>query len=544
MTDTSPSFRSSIRSASDAFARNRVEHLALIEKMNEILERSRTLSEGSRPRFEKRQQLLPRERLARLLDPGSPFLEIGNMAGYLVDDSNPETSVPGATQIAGIGYVQGARCMIQVDDSGINAGAMTRTSTRKGCRIMDIALEQKLPFVHLVESAGANLLEYEVDTWMAGGGIFARLARLSAAGLPVITVLHGASAAGGAYMPGLSDYVVGVKDNGKAYLAGPALLKAATGEIADDAELGGAAMHSKVTGLVEYLAEDDAHALQLCREVIGRLDWNRRCAVPPEQDFEEPVYPPEELLGVVPVDYRQPYDAREVIARLVDGSSFLEFKPSYGITLVCLQARVHGIPVGVVCNNGPIDPDGATKAAQFIQLCDQSDTPLLFVQNITGYMVGSQYEQAGMIKHGSKMIQAVTNTRVPRITLMIGASFGAGNYGMCGQGYDPDFVFSWPNIQIGVMGGEQAAKTMSEVFRAGAARKGREVDEDMLAAQEARVISHYDKQTDAFYTSGRMLDDGLIDPRDSRQVIAMALQTCWEGRHRAVSPNAFGVARM
>jgi geranyl-CoA carboxylase beta subunit len=539
-----PPFISSIASGSEAFVRNRGDHLALIEKMNDILDRSRTLSEAARPRFEKRGQLLPRERLARLLDPGSPFLEIGNMAGYLLDDPNPETSVPGATQIAGIGYVQGTRCMIQVDDSGINAGAMTRTSTRKGCRVMDIALQQKLPFVHLVESAGANLLEYEVEMWMAGGGIFARLARLSAAGLPVVTVLHGASAAGGAYMPGLSDYVVGVRDNGKAYLAGPALLKAATGEVADDAELGGAAMHASVTGLVDYLAEDDAHGLQCCREVFARLEWNRRCARPLPTDFEEPVYPTDDLLGVVPVDYRQPYDAREVIARLVDGSSFLEFKAGYGITLVCMQANIHGMPVGILCNNGPIDPNGATKAAHFIQLCDQGDIPLLFVQNITGYMVGTQYEQAGMIKHGAKMIQAVTNARVPRVTLMIGASFGAGNYGMCGQGYDPDFVFSWPNIQIGVMGGEQAAKTMSEVFRAGAARRGREVDEAMLAAQESKVIGHYDRQSDAFYTSGRMLDDGLIDPRDSRRVIAMALQTCWEARHREVRPNAFGVARM
>jgi geranyl-CoA carboxylase beta subunit len=256
-------------------------------------------------------------------------------------------------------------------------------------------------------------------------------------------------------------------------------------------------------------------------------------------------YDPEELLGIVPVDYRQPYDAREVVARLVDGSVFLEFKPAYGATLLCLQAAVHGMPVGVVCNNGPIDPDGATKAAQFIQLCDQARKPLLFLQNITGYMVGTASEQAGMIKHGAKMIQAVTNARVPRITLMIGASFGAGNYGMCGQGYDPDFVFSWPNTQIGVMGGEQAAKTMSEVFRAGAARKGRDVDEAMLAAQEARVIAHYDRQSDAFYTSGRMLDDGLIDPRDSRRVLAMALQTCREAARAVCSqPNAFGVGRL
>lgn len=537
-------YASAINAGSEQFARNRREHLKLIEKMRGLLGRAQTLSEAAKPRFDKRRQLLPRERLARLIDPGSPFLEIGNMAGYLVDDDDEDRSVPGATQICGIAYVSGARCMIQVDDSGINAGAMTRTSTRKACRVMDITLQQKLPFIHLVESAGANLLEYEVEMWMAGGGIFARLARLSAAGLPVVTVLHGASAAGGAYMPGMSDYVVGVKGNGKAYLAGPALLKAATGEVADDAELGGAAMHASVTGLVEYLAEDDAHALQTCRELIDRLDWNRRCMRPLPRDFDEPAFASEELLGVVPVDYRQPYDAREVVARLVDGSSFMEFKPAYGATLICLQAAIHGIPVGIVCNNGPIDPDGATKAAQFIQLCDQSDTALLFVQNITGFMVGTQYEHAGMIKHGSKMIQAVTNARVPRLTLMIGASFGAGNYGMCGQGFDPDFAFSWPNIQIGVMGGAQAAKTMSEVYRAGAMRKGREVDEDMLTAQEARVIAHYDRQSDAFYTSGRLLDDGIIDPRDSRKVMAMALQTCWEARHRELRGNAFGVGRM
>ena len=539
-----PAFRSAVSAAGAAFADNRRDHLALIAEMHGLLERARSLSEAARPRFEKRGQLLPRERLARLLDPGAPFLEIGNMAGYLVDDPDPQTSVPGATQICGIGYVSGTRCMLQVDDSGINAGAMTRTSTRKGLRAMGIALQQKLPFVHLVESAGANLLEYEVEMWMMGGGIFASLARLSAAGLPTLTVLHGASAAGGAYMPGLSDYVIGVRGNGKAYLAGPALLKAATGEVADDAELGGSAMHASVSGLVEYLAEDDAHGIALCRDVLAQLDWNRHLDAAPPRDFAEPAWDPEELLGVVPVDYRQPYDAREVVARLVDGSLFLEFKPAYGATLLCLQAAIHGMPVGILCNNGPIDPDGAGKAAQFVQLCDQAQTPLLFLQNITGYMVGMRSEQAGMIKHGAKMIQAVTNARVPRITLMIGASFGAGNYGMCGQGYDPDFVFSWPNTQIGVMGVEQAARTMSEVLRAGAARRGRAVDEAALAAQEEKVIAHYNRQAGAFYTSGRMLDDGLIDPRDSRRVLALALATCLEGRRRRVQRNAFGVGRM
>ncbi len=544
MTTSPPAFHSRINPGSEDFAKNRSDMLELVDKLHSVLDRAAQLSNKALPRFQRRNQLLPRERLNRLLDPGSPFLEINNLAGYLVEDEDRETSIPGSNGINGIGFIAGTRCMVVVDDSGINAGAMTTFSSKKIIRAMDIAKDKKLPFVHLVESAGADLFKYQVEMWMSAGGVFARLAHLSAAGIPVITVLHGLSVAGGAYMPGMSDYVIGVKDNGMAALAGPALLKAATGEVADQATLGGSEMHATTSGLVEYLAEDDAHALAMCRDVVGRLDWNRHCNTPPPRDFAEPVHSPEELLGVVPVDYRQPYEAREVVARIVDGSSFTDFKPGYGVSMVCLQASIYGMPVGILCNNGPIDPNGAAKAAQFIQLCDQAGTPLVFLQNITGYMVGTEYEQAGMIKHGAKMIQAVANTRVPRLTLMIGASFGAGNYGMCGQGYDPDFVFSWPNIQIGVMGGEQAAKTMSQVFRESAARKDQEVDEDMLAEQETRVVSHYDRQSDAFYTSGRMLDDGLIDPRDSRRVLGMALQTCWEARNRTVFTNSFGVGRM
>jgi geranyl-CoA carboxylase beta subunit len=537
-------YHSQVNPGSPQFSTNEQDMSALVERLRETCHRSAALSYKSLPRFEKRGQLLPRERLSRLLDPGMPFLELHNLAGYLVDTDDPESSIPGGNSINGIGFINGVRSMICVDDSGINAGAMTTVSAKKSMRAMDIALQKKLPFVHLVESAGANLLEYRVEMWMEAGGVFARLARLSAAGIPTFVVLHGASAAGGAYMPGMSDYVIGIKGNGKAYLAGPALLKAATGEEADDESLGGAQMHSKVTGLVEYLAEDDAHGLAICRDLFAKLEWNRLCPDMPPQDFLEPVYSPDEILGVVPADYRQPYDAREVVARIVDGSDFLEFKPGYGISTLCLQAKVFGMPVGILANNGPIDPAGATKAAQFIQLCDQSDIALVFLQNITGYMVGADYEQGGMIKHGSKMIQAVTNTRVPRITFMIGASFGAGNYGMCGQGYDPDFVFSWPNIQIGVMGGEQAAKTMSEVMRAGARRRGIEVDEEQLAKQEAQVIALYDGQSGAFYTSGRLLDDGMIDPRDTRKVLGLTLQTCWEARNRKVHTNTFGVGRM
>lgn len=345
-------------------------------------------------------------------------------------------------------------------------------------------------------------------------------------------------------MPGMSDYVIGVKGNGKAYLAGPALLKAATGEEAEDEELGGAEMHSKVTGLVEYLAEDDAHGISICRELVDRLEWNRLCPNLLPAQYQEPVYDIDELAGIVPADYRQPYDVREVVARIVDGSDILDFKPGYGSATVCIQAKVYGMPVGIIGNNGPIDNAGATKAAQFIQLCDQSDIPLVFLQNITGYMVGTEFEQGGMIKHGAKMIQAVTNARVPRITFMIGASFGAGNYGMCGQGYDPDFLFGWPNMNVGVMGGESAAKTMSQVMLAGAKRKGIEVPPELIAEQEAKIVAHFDKQSDAFYSSGRMLDDGLIDPRDTRKVLGFVLQTCWEARNRTTHPNTFGVGRM
>ncbi|MDE2074364.1 MAG: acyl-CoA carboxylase subunit beta [Alphaproteobacteria bacterium] len=539
-----PLFASKISLNSDVFKTNRAEMLALIERLKELNTRSHRESEKRKSRFDARGQLTPHERLSRLLDPGLPFVEIGNAAGYLLDTKDPERSIPGGNVIAGIGFVSGVRVAIVVDDSGINAGAMTAAGGYRLRRCQQIALEKKLPFIHLVESAGADLMKYTVEGFVAGGGLFANLARLSKAGCPVITVLHGASTAGGAYMPGLSDYVVAVKGRGKAFLAGPALLKAATGEVASEEELGGAELHATVSGLAEYLAEDDAHGLMIAREVVQRLGWNTRCPARPQARGTEPAYDPDEIAGIVPLDYRKPYDVREVAARLVDGSELLDFKPLYGVSTVCLQAEVYGQAVGLIGNNGPIDPDGATKAAQFLQLCDQANVPLVFLQNTTGYMVGKAYERAGMIKHGSKMIQAVTNVSVPRLTFMIGASFGAGNYGMCGRGYDPDFVFSWPNAKTGVMGGEQAARTMTQVMQAGAARKGVALDEAQMKAQEAMLIQHFDGQSDAFYTSGHMLDDGLIDPRETRKVLGFLLETCWEARHRAVTPNSFGIARM
>jgi geranyl-CoA carboxylase beta subunit len=434
--------------------------------------------------------------------------------------------------------------MICASDSGINAGAMTQKSGEKLRNCQDIAINKKLPFVHLVESAGANLLKYQVESWAHGGGGFQRLAKLSAAGIPTFVVLHGPSTAGGAYLPGMSDYVIGIRGRGRASLGGAALVRAATGEISDEEELAGSEMHATTTVLVEYLAEDDAHGLLIARDIVGRLGWNNNCPKPENKSFKEPLYSPDEIAGVVPVDYRKPYDVREVVARLVDGSEFDEFKPRYGSTLVCLQGSIFGQACGIVGNNGPIDPDGAAKGGQFFQLCDQANIPLVFLNNITGYMVGKEYEHKGMIKHGSKMIQAVSNVRVPKLTLYIGASFGAGNYGMAGLAYEPDFLFAWPNAKTGVMGGEQAAITMDQVARGGAERKGESVNEAALAAQKKRLIEHFDSQADAFYTSGRLLDQGVIDPRDSRKVLGFALQTCWEASNRTLQPNSFGVGRL
>jgi geranyl-CoA carboxylase beta subunit len=409
---------------------------------------------------------------------------------------------------------------------------------------MRMALDKKLPFIHLVESAGANLMKYMVDGWARGGEIFYSLARLSAAGVPTFTVLHGPSTAGGAYMPGMSDYNVGVKHNGMAALGGAALVRAATGEVADERTLGGTEMHASVSGLMEYLAEDDAEGIAQCRDLVGRLRWNDLCQTPPRRDFSEPLYDAEEILGLVPVDYKVPYEARELVARLVDGSDFMDFKARYGTTLVCLQGQVYGHKVGILCNNGPIDPDGAAKATHFIQLCDQAQMPLVFLNNITGYMVGTKYEHAGMIKMGSKMIQAVSNVRVPKISFYVGGSFGAGNYGMAGIGYHPDFLFTWPSATTGVMGGEQAASTMEQVAIVGAERRGETVDLDVLAKQRAAIENIFDSQSDAFYTSGRMLDHGMIDPRDTRKVLGFVLDTIWESQHRNLQPNAFGVARI
>jgi len=516
--------------------------LALLDKVRQSEQRARDKSALSRERFEKRQQLLPRERLALLLDAGAPFLELCTLAGWGLDTPDPEKSVPGGGVIAGIGYVSGVRCMVMASDSGIDAGALQPKGLDKLLRVQELTLENKLPYVQLVESAGANLMTYKVEDFVRGGTTFRNLARMSAAGLPVVTVTHGSSTAGGAYQTGLSDYIILVRGRSRAFLAGPPLLKAATGEVATEEELGGAVMHTSVSGLGDYLAEDDRDGLRIARDIMAKLDWNRAVPMPTPRSFKPPRYDAEELLGIMPDDHKRPVDMKQVIARLADDSDFLEFSENYGSATVCGHIQIEGWSVGVITNNGPIDPAGAAKATHFIQACCQSRTPILYLNNTTGYMVGKAYEEAGIIKHGSKMIQAVTNATVPQITLYCGASFGAGNYGMCGRGFNPRFCFSWPNAKTAVMGGEQAAGTMRIVTEAGMRRKG-EVDEAKLDEMSRRIVERFDSQMSVFTTSAMLLDDGVIDPRDTRAVLAQVLAVCREAQAREPQKMQFSVAR-
>jgi geranyl-CoA carboxylase beta subunit len=536
-----PALASRIDAQSAAFGANREHMLGLIEQLRSLEARARDESAKALPLFDKRGQLLPRERVARLVDAGAPMLMLSTLSGYLQDVPDPTRSIPGSGAIVGVGFVSGTRVMIVADDAGIDAGALQAGGLDKLLRAQDIALEHRLPFVHLVESAGANLLKYRVEHFVRGGEIFANLARLSAAGLPVISVVHGSSTAGGAYMTGLADYVVMVRGRAKAFLAGPPLLKAATGEEATDEELGGAELHASVSGLAEYVAENDADALRITRELIASLGWARdelawTSGPPPNHDANE-------LLGLFHPDLKKPIDMREVIARVVDASKFLEFKPDHGPATVCGHAAVHGQPIGIVTNNGPLDPPGSTKVTHFIQSCCQSTLPIVYLQHTTGFIVGKQAERAGMIKHGSKQIQAIANATVPQITIQCGASYGAGNYGMCGRGFAPRFVFSWPNARTAVMGAEQAAQTMAIVMSEGARRKGEPVDETKIAALKSKIVETFERQTSAFYTSGLLLDDGVIDPRDTRDVLGFVLALCAQAEARKLQPMQFGVAR-
>lgn len=513
------------------------------ERLDEVQALQRRVVEASASqaaKFERRGQLLPRERVARLLDRGSPFLELSPLAGLGMHDDDGTQSVLGGGSIVGIGVVAGKRVLISANDSAIKGGTVAPMGLKKALRAQELARENRLPLVALVESGGANLL-YQAEIFVDGGRTFANQARLSAAGIPQIAVVHGASTAGGAYLPGLSDYVVLVRDRSSIYLAGPPLVKAAIGEDCDEETLGGARMHAEVTGLGEYLAEDDAHAIALTRELLDQLRWD---TVAPPAAVRPPRHDPEELLGVVPADEREPYDVREIVARLVDDSDFLEFKAAYAPDTVCGHAQLMGHRIGILGNNGPIQPQGSTKAAQFIQLCDQSGSPLLFLQNTTGYMVGRAAEHGGAIKHGSKMIQAVANARVPKLTVVVGGSFGAGNYGMCGRGFDPRFIFSWPTARTAVMGGAQAAQVMDIVTRAKLARAGAPIDDAALEASRERLRRRLDAESTALFGTARLWDDGIIDPRDTRRILGECLAIVHEAERRVLRPNTFGVARL
>ena len=534
-----PAIASTLAPSGDAFQTNRAHMLALLEQARAHEARTRAASAAAGERFAARGQLLPRERVALLLDPGTPLLELSTLAGLGLDTPDLNRSVAGGGIVAGIGTVSGVRCMVVANDSGIDAGALQPMGLDKILRIQELALENKLPYVQLVESAGANLLQYRVEDFIRGGSTFRNLARLSAAGLPVVTVTHGSSTAGGAYQTGLSDYIVLVRGRSRAFLAGPPLLKAATGEIATEEELGGAEMHTRISGMGDYLAEDDRDAIRIAREIVAGIDWDRER---PTRPHAPPLYPADDLLGIMPADLKRPVDMRQVIARLVDGSEFLEFGENYGSATVCGHARIEGWAVGFITNNGPIDTAGASKATHFIQACCQSRTPIVYLNHTTGFMVGRQHEEGGIIKHGSKMIQAVTNATVPQVTIYCGASYGAGNYGMCGRGFAPRFCFAWPNARTAVMGAEQAAQTMRIVTEAAMRRKGT-VDEAKLDALHAAIVDRFESQMSVFTTSARLLDDGVIDPRDTRAVLAEVLATCREGDARQPQAMQFSVAR-
>ena len=538
-----PILQSKLDTRSDSYQRNRAEMLALVEGFRALEAKVRDHGEKARKKFDERGQLLPRERVQRLLDPGSPFLELSTLAGYKMHDDNGRQDTLGGGNVTGIGFVAGVRCLITANDSAIKGGSIAPMGLQKSLRAQRIAVENKLPAVSLVESGGANL-NYQSEIFVEGGRVFCTMARASAMGIPQVTVVHGSSTAGGAYLPGLSDYVIAVRGRAKVFLAGPPLVKAAIGEDASEEDLGGAEMHASISGLAEYLAEDDAHGIQLARELVEKLRWNDDQAIRARPSFELPRFDTDELCGLVPTDPRHPWDIRELIARIVDASDFLEFKPLWGSDTVCGHAAIEGHPCGIVANAGPIMPEGSCKAAQFIQLCCQSRTPLLFLQNTTGFMVGVEAETSGIVKHGSKLIQAVTNASVPKVTIQIGASFGAGAYAMCGRAFGPRFIFSWPNNRLSVMGGEQAAKVLTIVAEDGAAARGVEPDHAGLAAMSERLIAQYDREGEALFATARLWDDGIIDPRDTRRVVAFCLDTCTEGDAREPARNNFGIARL
>ncbi len=492
-------------------------------------------------KFKEQGKLLPRERLELLLDPGTPFLELSPLAAWGMYDNES----PGASGIVGIGIVSGIECMIMIDDATVKGGAVYPIGVKKKLRAQTIALENRLPCIQLVESAGANLL-YQAEMFAdIGGKTFANQARLSAAGIPQIALVFGSSTAGGAYVPGMSDYTVMVRGQAKVFLGGPPLVKMATGVDTDDETLGGAEMHAKISGVCDYLAEDDADAIRIGRQIVAHLTMRKPAAcLAQRQAPEEPCYDPEELLGVYPANPRIPFDIREVVARIVDGSRFFEFKPDYGPTLVTGFAHLNGYPVGIIGNNGILFSESANKAAHFIQLCNQKRTPIIYLQNITGFMVGEKYERGGIVKDGSKMINAVATSTVPQFTVIVGGSYGAGNYAMCGRAYDPRFLWAWPSSRVAVMGGEQAAGVLAIVQEERARKRGVEPDREQIAMMQMMTRQKFDEESSPYYATARLWDDGIIDPRDTRRVLSIGLSVAHNVDYISAGLPNYGVFRM
>jgi len=525
--------------SSEIFRANRDGHL---DALNIVQQAAAAAALGggerSRERHLSRGKMLPRHRVANLLDPGSPFLEIGATAAHgMYGDAAPSAGV-----IAGIGQVHGQEVMVVCNDATVKGGTYYPMSVKKHLRAQEIAEESNLPCIYLVDSGGANLPNQDEvfpdrDHF---GRIFYNQARMSAKGIPQIAVVMGSCTAGGAYVPAMSDVTIIVKEQGTIFLAGPPLVKAATGEVVSAEDLGGGDVHTRLSGVADYLAEDDAHALALARQAVESLNREKPGTVR-WQTPEDPAYDPEEILGVVPADLRTPYDIREVIARIVDGSRFDEFKPRFGETLVTGFAHLKGCPIGIIANNGVLFSEAAQKGAHFVELCSQRNIPLVFLQNITGFMVGRKYENEGIARHGAKMVTAVATTNVPKITMVVGGSFGAGNYGMAGRAYQPRFMWSWPNSRISVMGGEQAAGVLATVKRDGIERAGGSWSAEEEAEFKRPTIEMFERQSHPLYASARLWDDGIIDPRKSREVLFLSLSAALNA---PIEPTKFGLFRM
>ena len=530
--------QSQILTGSEDFAANRAAHEAALAEIREAADWAAAGGgAGARERHVGRGKMLPRRRVANLLDPDSPFLELGATAAHSMYDG----AAPCAGVITGIGRVQGRDCMIVCNDATVKGGTYYPMTVKKHLRAQEIAEECHLPCIYLVDSGGANLPNQDEvfpdrDHF---GRIFYNQARMSAKGIAQIAVVMGSCTAGGAYVPAMSDVTIIVRDQGTIFLAGPPLVKAATGEVVSAEDLGGGDVHTRLSGVADYLAEDDAHALALARRAVGSLGG--ATLAPVTGGGEEPAYDPEEILGVVPGDLRTPYDIREVIARVVDGSRLDEFKSRFGETLVTGFAEVQGMPVGIIANNGVLFSEAAQKGAHFVELCSQRKIPLVFLQNITGFMVGRKYENEGIARHGAKMVTAVATTSVPKITMLVGGSFGAGNYGMSGRAYQPRFLWTWPNSRISVMGGEQAAGVLATVKRDAIERKGGSWSAEEEAEFKQPTIDMFERQSHPLYASARLWDDGIVDPRKTRTVLGLSLRAALNA---PIEDTKFGVFRM